>query len=423
MEPSPTNLPEMPAITRIVFTGDVFRLAQDEHEPNQFSNVFWLHNLIAYQVAQVTGLIPEICFRTRDYKLGNSLIRDAYKLLSLETSQGWESSFWRQDVPRDLVDLFRMDYENSFVVAFELSPIMECILNRLGCPWVDVAISPIRFLDDLLLSIRLSDHFKSDQLLPFVVSRKDIKYGADYVGLWLRSKGFKTALNDNDVVFFAQSERDRTLITHEGSLFSPEEAVARLTDLVGKRRLWIKPHPYGLKNPVVQMAMERLGGHLIGENAYGILSADVDIDVVTISSSVGCEAPWFAKRATLFNDCVLRWSDEALTIRDEYCFSEFWRVLLEQIVPVNVFHRVGRVDLRHPTLRQVPSSEPNIIRKQLGFWGMPGDVWPENESVLPLPKRMWRRIYRRLPAKLQAPLAALAARRRHHYQQAAGVHF
>jgi hypothetical protein len=423
MEPLPTNLPELRTITRIVFTGDVFRLAQDEQEPNQLSNVFWLHNLIAYQVAQVTELIPEICYRTRDYKLGNSLIRNAYKLLSLEPSKGWANSFWCRDVPRDLVELFRADYDNALVFAFELSPIMECILNRLGCPWVDVAISPIRFLDDLLLSIRFSDHFKADPLLPFVVSRKDIQYGADYVGRWLRSKRFKTALNDNDVVFFAQSEGDRTLITHEGSFFSPEETVARLTDLVGKRRLWIKPHPYGLKNPVVQMAMERLGGRLIGENAYGILSSDVDIDVVTISSSVGCEAPWFTKRAQLFNDCVLRRNEEALTIRDEYCFSEFWRALLEQVVPVSVFHRIGRVDVRHPALRQVRSGEPNIIRKQLGFWGMPDDVWPENESVLPLPKRMWRPIYRRLPAKLQASLAALATRCRQHSQQAAGVHF
>ena len=200
MEPAPTNLPELPTITRIVFTGDVFRLTQDEREPNQFSNVFWLHNLIAYQVAQVTGLIPEICFRTRDYKFGNSLIREAYKLLSLEISKGWENSFWRQDVPRDLVELFRTDYENALVIAFELSPIMECILNELECAWVDVAVSPIRFLDDLLLSIRLSDHFKSERLLPFVVSRKDIRYGADYVGRWLQSKEVKTALNDNDVV-------------------------------------------------------------------------------------------------------------------------------------------------------------------------------------------------------------------------------
>jgi hypothetical protein len=422
MEPSPTNLSELRTITRIVFTGDVFRLAQDEQEPNQFSNVFWLHNLVAYQVAQVTELIPEICLRTRDYKLGNSLIRNAYKLLSLEPSKGWENSFWCQDVPPDLVELFRADYDNALVFAFELSPIMECILNRLGCPWVDVAISPVRFLDDLLLSIRFSDHFKCDPLLPFVVSMQDIKYGADYVGRRLRSKGLKTALNDNDVVFFAQSERDRTLITREGSFFSPEEAVARLTDLVGKRRLWIKPHPYGLKNPVIQMAMDRLGGQLIGENAYGILSADVDIDVVTISSSVGCEAPWFAKSAQLFNDCVLRLNEEALTIRDEYCYSEFWRALLEQVVPISVFHRRGRVDLRHPTLRQVPSGEPNIIRKQIGFWGMPGDVWPKNESALPLPKRMWRQIYRRLPAKLQASLAALATRCRQHPEQAAGVH-
>jgi hypothetical protein len=420
MGPSTDNRHEPLTITRVVFTGDVFRVVEDEREPNQLANVFWLHNLIAYQLAQITELLPEIRFRTRDYKVGNSLIRKAYNLLDLETSsKGWQSVFWYEDIPSELIELFRTDYDNALVFAFELSPIMECILNRLGCPWIDVALSPIRFLDDLLLSIRLSGHFNSEPLLPFVVSKKDVKCGADYVSRWFLSKHFKTDLKDSDVVFFAQSERDRTLITLEGSFFSAEEAVARLADLVGKRRLWIKPHPYSLENPVIQMAMERVGGQLISENAYGILSANVDIDVVTISSSVGCEAPWFGKRTHLFNDCVLRRNEQALTIRDGYCFSDFWRVLLDQTVPVSAFHRTGRVDVRHPTLRQVSPSEPNIMRKQLGFWGMPGDVWPEKALALSLPKRIWRRFYGRLPARIQVSIATLVTRCRQHSQKAA----
>jgi hypothetical protein len=420
MEPSPDSRPQPLTIARVVFTGDVFRVAQDEQVSHQLSNVFWLHNLLAYQLTQITELLPEIRFRTHNYKNGNSLIREAYKLMDLETSsKGWQNSFWYEDFPNELIELFRTDYDSALVLAFELSPIMECILNRLGCPWINVALSPIRFLDDILLSIRLSGHFNSEPLLPFVVSQKDIRYGADYVCRWFRSKRFKTELKDTDVVFFAQSEGDRTLITSEGSFFSAEEAVARVADLVGKRRLWIKPHPYGLENPVIQIAMERLGGQLIGENAYGILSADEDIDVVTISSSVGCEAPWFGKRTHLFNDCLLRRNEQALTIRDDYCFSDFWRVLLEQTIQVSACHRTGRVDVRHPTLRQVSPSEPNVIRKQLGFWGMPADVWPEKALGLPLSKRMWRRFYGQLPAKIQACIAALVTRCRQHSQNAA----
>jgi hypothetical protein len=415
MDPSPNNLPEPVTIKRVVFTGDVFRIVQDEQQSHQLSNVFWLHNLIAYQLTQITELLPEIRFLTRDR---NSLIRDAYKFLALETSsKGWQKSFWYEEIPGGLLDLFRADYDNALVFAFELSPIMESILNRLGCPWIDVALSPIRFLDDLLLSIRFSSHFDSEPLSSFVVSKKNIRNGADHVCHWFRSKRFKTDLKDNDVVFFAQCEGDRTLITSEGSFFSAEEAVARLTDLVGKRRLWIKPHPYGLKNPVIPLAMERLGGQLIGENAYGILSADLDIDVATISSSVSCEAPWFGKRTHLFNDCVLRRNEKALTIRDGYCFSDFWRALLEQTIPVSAFHRTGRADVRHPTFRQASPSEPNIIRKQLGFWGMPGDVW--SEAALSLSKRMWRRFYGRLPAKVQASIAALVTRCRRHSEKAA----
>jgi hypothetical protein len=380
MQRFPDRPDELPTINRIVFTGDVFRVAQDEQEPSQLCNVFWLHNLVSYQLAQLTGIIPEICFRTRNSRIGYSLIRDAYKVLGLDSSvNGWRSSFWYEDVPDDLVKLFRPDYENALVFAFELSPIMECILNRLACCWVDIAVSPIRFLDDLLLSVRLSSHFKSEPLLPFVVSEKDIKDAADFVSRWFRSKRCESDLKADDVVFFAQTEGDRTLITGKGNFFPVEETIAALAEVVGERRLWIKPHPYALKNRVIQRITERLGGRLIEENVYAMLSADIDINVVTIASSVGREAPWFGKRTKLFYDRVLCRTEEGLTIGDSYCFSDFWTALLKQIMPVTSLHRAGRLDLRHQALRQT-GLKPNSLREQLGFWGMPHDVWAGNAA-------------------------------------------
>jgi hypothetical protein len=362
------ELSEPQAITRIVFTGDVFRVVHSD-EPNQLPNVFRLHNLIAYQVTQLTEIIPEICFRAREHKGGSALIKQAYKVLGLETSiESWQRSFWYDDVPSDLVEIFRKDYDKALVFAFELSPIMECILNRLGCPWVDFGISPIRFLDDLLLTVRLSRHFKSETLLPFAVSTKDVKYAADHVSRWFRSKPSETDLSNNDVVFFAQTESDRTLITHDGALFSAEEAVLELANLVGERRLWIKPHPLASENPIIRLAIERLSGRLINENVYGMLSTDVDIDVVTICSSVGREAPWFGKRTRLFSDCVLRRNEEGATIRGSYGSSDFWRVLLEQIMPISPWPKFNA------------QLKPNLLREQLLCCGMPCDVWAQNAS-------------------------------------------
>jgi hypothetical protein len=335
----------------------------------------------------MTGFIPEIRFCTRNYERGTAIINEAYKVLGLETSiKGWLKSFWYEDVPSELIEMFRPEYDQALVFAFELSPIMECILNNLGCPWIDVAISPIRFLDDLLLSIRLSHHFKSEPLLRFTVSETDIKYAADYVSRWFRLKGSETDLKIGDVVFFAQTDGDRSLITYDGSFFSTEATLAALAGLVGKRRLLIKPHPFALESQVIQSAIERLGGRLINENAYRILSADVDIEVATVSSSIGHEAPWFGKRTNLFCDCQLRRMEPGLTIREGYCFSDFWRALLEQIMPISASHRTGRADVRHPALRH-SQPKPNGLRAQLGFWGMPWDLWADNASA-----SVWRDI-------------------------------
>jgi hypothetical protein len=329
----------------------------------------------------MTGLIPEICFRTRDYKLGSVLIKNAYKVLGLETSiKGWQQSFWYENVTSDLINIFRQDYDRALVFAFELSPIMECILNKLRCPWINISISPLRFLDDLLLLIRLSDHFNAELLRPFAVPETDITHAADYVRRWFMAKRLETHLKNDDVVFFGQTEGDRSLITYDGSFFSADETARALAALVGKRRLWIKPHPYALPNNVIRSTIDQLGGQFINENAYGILSADVDIDIVTISSSIGREAPWFGKRAQLLYDFVLGRSDAGITIRDSYCFSDFWRALLEQIMSVSAFHRSGRADVRHPALRHT-HSKPDVLRGQLGFWGMPRDLWAENGST------------------------------------------
>jgi hypothetical protein len=370
MEVLPNSLLEAQTINRIVFTGDVFRVEHDtEPGPNQIPNVFWLHNLIAHRITQLTEIIPEICFRARDYKGGSIILNEAYKVLGLTTSmKSWHQSFWYEDVPSELVEIFRTDYERALVFVFELSPLMECILNRLGCPWVDVGISPLRFLDDLLLTIRLSAHFKSETLLPFAVLNEDIQHAAEHVSRWFRSKSFDTDLTDYDVVFFAQTKGDRTLITYDGLLFSPEEAVARLADLVGQHRLWIKPHPLAPDNPVIQLAIERLGGQLINENVYRILSADIDFDVVTISSSVGREAPWFGKRTQLFSDCVFRRNEEGSMIRGSYESSDFWRVLLEQIMRVN------------PWPRFPVRFKPNILREQCCCCAMPLEVWAREAS-------------------------------------------
>jgi hypothetical protein len=405
MECPPNSRPDRQTITRIVFTGDVFRDLDDDREPPQLSNVFWLHNLLAYQLTQMTGLIPEICFRTRDNNIGSILITEAYKVLGLETSiKGWHRSFWCESVPGELIELFRQDYDHALVFGFELSPLMEFILNKLRCPWINVSISPLRFLSDLLLLVRFSDHFDAERVRTFAVSEKDITYAADYVRRWFAANLAKTNLKNDDVVFFAQAEGDRSLITNDGSFFSVEETVAELGDLVRKRRLWIKPHPYALQNEVVRSTIERLGGRLINENSYGILSADVDIDIVTISSSIGREAPWFNKRAQLLYDFPLSRSDTGLTILDSYCFSDFWRALLEQIMPVSSFHRSGRADVRHPALRQT-QSKPNVLREQLGFWGMPGDLWAENTST------SINREIKHARGELQHALAEIAALR------------
>src|SRR5215475_12267218 len=79
---------------RVVFTGDVFRTSAAK-EPGQLQNVFWLHREMAWQVARISAVLPEIRFRGTDLRDGRKAIGSAYQAFGLTPSlDSWASVFW-----------------------------------------------------------------------------------------------------------------------------------------------------------------------------------------------------------------------------------------------------------------------------------------------------------------------------------------
>ena len=136
-------------------TGDVFRTACGD--PNQLPNVRWLRGEVSRVLYELTGLWPDVRYRRNAPDDGHAVIADWYGLLGHAPSvEAWAATYGQVDPPPDLVDALRPDYDRALVIGFELSPLMRSILDRIGAPWVDVEVSPLRFLDDLALSLRCS---------------------------------------------------------------------------------------------------------------------------------------------------------------------------------------------------------------------------------------------------------------------------
>ena len=149
-----------PHVERIVLTGDVFRTVTGE--AGQLKNVRWLSRRFRPLLMDLTALPVEERFRLNAADEGKAVIRKWFALLGEPVSlEAWARSFWRTP-PRALINAMARDYRGSLVVSVEMSPLMQGVFDALDVPWIDVGISPRRFLPDLAVSLKASRHFRTD---------------------------------------------------------------------------------------------------------------------------------------------------------------------------------------------------------------------------------------------------------------------
>ncbi|RYE46236.1 MAG: hypothetical protein EOP24_16480 [Hyphomicrobiales bacterium] len=348
-------------VRRIVLTGDVFR-TYDDCLPNQLQNVLWLYRTIGWQLARVSRLVPEIRFLGADItnapRLGYPELFGAFGLDPSISS--WARVFWESSPPDRCVELLAPDYTDALVIAFEMPPVLQAVLDRLGAPWIDVCISPLRFLSDLAVTFRFSRHFDSEALKVFSISDLDVGEAVRevrrYFGRW-RNRTPRREI-ERSTVFFAQTERDRTLIRDGGFVVANDVR----DHLVGQKRLLVKPHPFAPQNPIVTELVAS-GATILNSSTYGVLASTTDIRVLTISSSVAIEARAFGKTATTLSPKVLEYTYSGLTTLNGYRTSDFWHATLSQVM------------LTDTSEAFIEPFQSNRLRDQLSYFAMPKDLW------------------------------------------------
>jgi len=380
-------------IKRIVFTGDVFR-TDDALEQNQLSNVRWLRDELANTLHTVTNIVPEIRFRRNERDAGRSTLKRWYELLGRTASQqAWAATFWQDKPPKALVEAVNDDYQDALVIAVEMSPLLQSLLDALGVPWVDVTISPIRFLQDLLVSLRFSRHLSHNPAHPGLIGPHDIEAAAQH----LRAYYGKNKLEhlDGTAVYFAQTQADRTQITQHGQFFSVDATLAAIETNLQNRRLVVKAHPWAKANPILSLCHERFDARTTDDNTYAILASACDVTVLTISSSVGIEAEAFGKPVNFFSRDALGWIYSGPTSFWAHRSPSFWRELLSPIFPVTSASEPDQAGVRFGNWRDLLSAIlpgrkktdleqggiGNRLREKLGYFSIERDVWPSQPTI------------------------------------------
>jgi hypothetical protein len=298
---------------------------------------------------------------------GRAVVTEWYALLGRVPSlEAWAATWGEADPPGALVEAMRPDYERALVVGFELSPLMRSVLDRLGAPWVDIAVSPIRFLDDLALDMRFSwpvavahPGLMAPEHLEHAVARLRARYAGDPAAGDL----------DGTAVFLAQTRFDRSLIK-AGAFFADSEAVARVGAALDGRALVLKPHPLAPDNPILDALRLRFGARTTKANIYAILATAKDTRFLSISSSAAIEARLLGHCVEVFHSGTSAGAPTATSLW-AHRSAAFWRAALSPLMPV----RAG-VDLDERAI-------PDRLRRSHGAWG-----WTPHERAGALPSAL-----------------------------------
>lgn len=346
---------------RIVVTGDVLRPTDTRFVSSQSKNTLWLFSLLRAQLTQAAAVPVETVLWDRGFATGDFYVA-AGASLSLD---GWATLYAADSLSVEAIAIVNEAFHDAFVVAFELPPVLAVTLTMLGIPWVDLSIHPIRFLPDLLIAFATND---TDVLAEAVPAHQRFNAFEPWAGLLMASAGRRRQprFPDGSALAVGQVAEDRSVIV--GGRFVDFAAYAPVLQGIAKANpIVFRPHPYGASDfGLIGAGLEYSRIIRTAEPLYSLLSHSAIGEVVTVSSSVGIEAPLFGKHVRWLGRSPFRIAPLSADVRPDSHLSlghvvlqtDFWRQALRPY-----FHTT-RLD------RETIAFPPNTLRMSLrNFWG------------------------------------------------------
>ena len=349
-------------VNKIVFTGDIFR-PDKRGLSHQAVNIRWLYNFFK---PYVRAVLPNILMSRVSWEEGFMLEPSEFYIeLGKELSQeSWASLFEYKGASKFLDSLTEKYFCNSFVIGFEIPPV---IINRLeiyGIPYLDISIAPIRFLDDLCFEMKSNITRIKDVLSKSSLSHYYITCSAGSVKAQISRE--KEISHQKVGLVVGQTVGDKSLIKN-GKFLTFENFIKELSCFVDSHeKVYYKPHPYDDGNFLSKKILEEKNIEIIDVNIYRLLSQEKLKSVCGISSSCLYEAPFFDVEAVFFGA-----AREIGPIIYHNIFSfDFWEQL---------FSAIGLAALHIEDYSPTPNA--NTLRVSLNeFWGY-SEIGLKNEYL------------------------------------------
>lgn len=351
---------------KIHITGDLIRV-NPQGVPNQVSNIQWLYNLVSWQIrnvaadSQLSCLLPQVA--------GNGFdAGDFFARCTMENcEESWIQLYDRAEIPETALEYFSETFSGSLVIGYELPDLFINLFKQLEITYLDFAIHPLRYLDDIFLGVRTNCPDMFSRLVPRAMP---VELYSVYAGLCKATicrMPDRPKLRSNSCLFVGQTEVDRSLIKN-GQLLKLAEFADRIRALGEEFAIvYYKPHPYARNKRALFDLFPDRQIELIDENIYRLLCCPEIEQIYTISSSVCLEARYFEKNAkAFFPDNLSRFDftrgnpdpDSYVPLWDDFLYPLFWADILQPHFPTSC-----AVDFQLPR-------KTSRLRTALGcYWG------------------------------------------------------
>lgn len=285
--------------TRVIVTGDLLRpwVAGHTTESATWKNIRWLYHLLVPALAD-NGLETKMLAWDENGLQSTSFFDTPslyYGIGMQPTLNSWAAVCNEADAPDWLMDAVSPYCKNALVVGYEMPPVIIATLNRLGVPYIDLVLHPLRFMSDLIFAMRTNVEAFHNRLEAHWLPETDVRQQAGRImarAAWLPKP---EPMPPGSALLLGQVASDRAMVTADGSMASLDQYAADVHNLCCDHSLVLfRPHPYaGPADPFADVIRRFPAVRFTNSNFYQLISQPEVDSVVALNSSGLLEARYF----------------------------------------------------------------------------------------------------------------------------------
>ena len=321
------------------------------HPCRQFANYNsgWLPSLFEYTMKTVTNLPVHKLLPSNFISINleeNAIPFDYVKFFKFYgltyNKNSWGDLYYNNEYNADAYDYIKSIFDGSIVISYEMDSCILNILEKLDIPYIDMYISPVRFLEDQLFAMTSNIESVYNKLLNYKLDDRVICMQANYLKTFYLMRDGKFIQEEPTVLFLGQTQYDKSLINPEnGEIYSILNHKNEFeTSIHGYNRILYKRHPKASGDEQILEYLRTLGDVAItNDNFYSLISRPDIKKVISISSGGLIEAKYFNKdtQFLLHESVNIQYGDnfdkeKYINIYEHFFTLNFWADVLSAII-------------------------------------------------------------------------------------------